>query len=146
MPMMKSCEFPFFPASVFMARAKIKFTISLNGIVHETSGAIFREYVSLGWLVETRKRHARPAKGVDGWIDHRDRTIHLVNTEAKIGVSIPCSWSACEKARVYSERGIREAGERQRAIQEMCGPLTQKNSFSYPNVESFGSLAGNNQP
>lgn len=122
-----------------MAYAKKQYFIRLaNGQKHRLRGDRFREWIDRKFAYVVGERIANLAPDV---------TLYLVDGELQPflpndlqGKSIPSSWRLVEGARVYHQRGIREAGERTRAIQEMCGPQSIKNEICYPDLESFGTL------
>lgn len=124
-----------------MARHGTRFWLRLsNGDKHRLPGFVFREWLERHWIVRVGKSTiARLAANIVDVI--ADGKLALMNLKRETLCSIPSSWRAVERARIYAEGGIREAGERQRAIQDMCsGPQSEANSFSRPDVESFGSL------
>lgn len=123
-----------------MSRHGTRYFLKLsNGEKHRLPGHLFREWIERHWIV--RIGRSTIARLADRIIDVLvDGTLALMNTDRTLLVSIPSSWRAVERARIYADGGIREAAERQRAIQEMCGPQSEANSFTRPDVESFGTL------
>ena len=96
------------------------------------------------WFVVAAPRIAKARIGV--FVEFVGGQVHVTNHNIKFSYPIPSSWRAVERARVMATGGIREAGERQRAIQEMCGPLSVRNQITRPDIESFGTLLEMTQP
>jgi len=112
-----------------MAKHGARFTVTLeDGKKHRMPAYRWREWVERKWLLRhPESTNARLAPGYQ--IRIIDGEWGLYNANKEWCASIPSSWAAVERARVYSPKGIREAGERQRAIQEMCAPATVKNEI-----------------
>lgn len=113
-----------------MAKHGTRFTITLpDGKKHRMPAYRWREWVDRKWIVRrAESTNARLAEGYHIRFDENGNP-GLYNSNRVYMASIPSSWAAVERARVYSPRGIRESAERQRAIQEMCAPATIKNEI-----------------
>jgi len=106
----------------------MRYQVVLSGkIPHEINAINFLTMVGAGWLYRTGPNTARVKPGILAWVEGPE--LRLKNPETNAGVSIPSSWRAVERARVFGDKGIVGDTERTRAIQENYGPKSSANEI-----------------